>query len=164
MIVLIIVYWDDVGGFNLYPLQDQKHKTLHSGCCTQRTPGPSPSVSTGRTQTGPVSTPGSGPTLIPTRKTQKHAEKAQRKDKTKEREEKEMSHSSVDDREQQARKQMITDVCSRKDAMEFPGKTRAFEQIPIRELDHLIVDDTHQIIYCYVPKVRLRRVCVSVFV
>ncbi|XP_077460887.1 carbohydrate sulfotransferase 12-like [Stigmatopora argus] len=49
-----------------------------------------------------------------------------------------------------ARKQRIMDVCSQK---YFPGSTPAFEQIPIRELDHLIVDHKHKIIYCYVPKV-----------
>uniref|UniRef100_A0A3Q3W7K9 Carbohydrate sulfotransferase n=1 Tax=Mola mola TaxID=94237 RepID=A0A3Q3W7K9_MOLML len=55
--------------------------------------------------------------------------------------------------DQEARKKRIADMCSGKDSVEFPGRTRAFEQIPNRELDHLIVDDTHQIIYCYVPKV-----------
>lgn len=60
----------------------------------------------------------------------------------------------ADGGEQEVRKQRIMDVCLGKDDVDFPGRTRAFEQIPIRELDHLIVDDTHQIIYCYVPKVQ----------
>ena len=71
-----------------------------------------------------------------------------------------MTHST-DDREQELRKQRVMDVCSGKNNVEFPERTRAFEQIPNRELDHLIVDDTHQIIYCYVPKVRPFS-CVSV--
>ncbi|XP_047434526.1 carbohydrate sulfotransferase 12 [Mugil cephalus] len=153
MIVLIIVYWDDVGGFNLYPLQDHKHKPLQSDCSTQRTPDASPSAPTGRTHASPASTAGSGPTPNPSGVTRTHTGEERRTDETEGHEEKEMSHSPADDREQQARKQRVTDMCSGKDAVEFPGRTRPFEQIPIRELDHLIVDDIHQVIYCYVPKV-----------
>ncbi|XP_037621640.1 carbohydrate sulfotransferase 12-like isoform X1 [Sebastes umbrosus] len=148
MILLIIVYWDDVGGFNLYPLQEPKHESPHS----LATPGPSHSTtSTSRAQT---SSPSTVPTTAPSTTrapeetggaAEEHTEE-ERKDETREDEEK-------DDREQEARRQRILDVCSGKDAVEFPGRTRAFEQIPNRELDHLIVDDTHQIIYCYVPKV-----------
>ncbi|XP_060949138.1 carbohydrate sulfotransferase 12-like [Limanda limanda] len=56
-------------------------------------------------------------------------------------------------REQEARKQRVKDVCSGQGAVEFPGRTRRFEQIPNGELKHLIVDDKHQVIYCFVPKV-----------
>lgn len=47
------------------------------------------------------------------------------------------------------------------DSVVFPGKNRSFDDIPNKELDHLIVDDRHGIIYCYVPKVRTRWVVAS---
>ncbi|XP_042341684.1 carbohydrate sulfotransferase 12-like [Plectropomus leopardus] len=160
MILLIIVYWDDVGGFNLYPLQDPKHESLHP----RTTTGPLHSTSTSRALTSSrfiIPTTAPTTTLVPEETAEaagEHTEEEgvekqeQRKEETREDEE-ERSITAVDDREQEARKQRIMDVCSGKDAVEFPGRTRAFEQIPNRELDHLIVDDTHQIIYCYVPKV-----------
>ncbi|XP_060933393.1 carbohydrate sulfotransferase 12-like [Limanda limanda] len=55
--------------------------------------------------------------------------------------------------EQEARKHRVKDVCSGQGAVEFPGRTRPFEQIPNSKLKHLIVDDKHQVIYCFVPKV-----------
>ncbi|XP_007904253.1 carbohydrate sulfotransferase 12 [Callorhinchus milii] len=54
--------------------------------------------------------------------------------------------------EQLKRKQTIRDLCA-DSSFTFSGKNRAFEDIPNKELDHLIVDDRHGIIYCYVPKV-----------
>uniref|UniRef100_UPI0037E82930 carbohydrate sulfotransferase 12-like n=1 Tax=Semicossyphus pulcher TaxID=241346 RepID=UPI0037E82930 len=164
MILLIIVYWDDVGGFNLYPLQDPKHESLHS-VSNQVTAGPSRSVSTSRARTSSsftVHTTAPSTTLVPEEKggaaegyikEEEKETKEQRKEEIRKDEETERSHSAVEDMEQEVRKQRIMDMCSGKDAVEFPGRTRAFEQIPNRELDHLIVDDTHQIIYCYVPKV-----------
>ncbi|KAM4585441.1 carbohydrate sulfotransferase 12-like isoform 1-T1 [Odontesthes bonariensis] len=155
MILLIIVYWDDVGGFGLYPFQDLKHGPLHSGCCNRITTGASPSASAVISQTSSpvtVSTATSSATLLHKGAAQKHR-KEEPKEKLRQREEKKRTHLPVGDGEQEVRKQRVTDSCSGKDKMEFPGRTRAFEQIPNRELDHLIVDDTHQIIYCYVPKV-----------
>uniref|UniRef100_A0A8B9K9M4 Carbohydrate sulfotransferase n=3 Tax=Astyanax mexicanus TaxID=7994 RepID=A0A8B9K9M4_ASTMX len=55
--------------------------------------------------------------------------------------------------QQDSRKQMIRDLCSSNSSLDFPGKNRTFDDIPNKELDHLIVDDRHGIIYCYVPKV-----------
>lgn len=160
MILLIIVYWDDVGGFSLYPLQDPKHEVLQSGCCAPMTTSPPQAVSTGRAQAKSsfiVSTTTSGTPFIPKEADQKNTEEGeakqkheQRKEETRENVEKEMS---AYDREQEARKKRIEDVCTGKEDVEVPKRTRAFSQIPNRELDHLIVDDTHQIIYCYVPKV-----------
>ncbi|KAK5899230.1 carbohydrate sulfotransferase 12-like [Gymnodraco acuticeps] len=159
MILLIIVYWDDVGGFNLYPLQEPKHESLHP-----RATAGSPH-STSRPQnssSSPVPTTARSTTLV-SEETGGAAEELteeegkekqeQRQQETREDEEKERSRTTADNREQEDRKQRIMGVCSGKDAVEFPGSTRPFEQIPNRELDHLIVDDTHQIIYCYVPKV-----------
>ncbi|XP_068444597.1 carbohydrate sulfotransferase 12-like [Clinocottus analis] len=162
MILLIIAYWDDVGGFNLYPLQEAKHESPHP----RTTPRPSHSTYTSRSQissSSTVSTTAPNTTLVPeetagaaeahTEEEERKKKLLQREEETREDEESERSRNSEDEREQEARKQRIRDMCSGKDAVEFPGRTRAFEQIPNRELDHLIVDDTHQIIYCYVPKV-----------
>ncbi|XP_061575489.1 carbohydrate sulfotransferase 12-like [Cololabis saira] len=150
MVLLIIVYWDDVGGFSLHPFQDLKQESL------QITTATSPLASTGRAQTSSsfnLSTPTtSSTTLISKGASQKRAEEEQKKQSREDVEEK-ITPSTVGDREQELRKQRITDVCSGKNNFEFPEMTRAFEQIPYRELDHMIVDDTHQIIYCYVPKV-----------
>lgn len=54
---------------------------------------------------------------------------------------------------QEQRRQLLQEMCTN-DSIAFPGKNRSFDDIPNKELDHLIVDDRHGIIYCYVPKVR----------
>lgn len=178
MILLIIVYWDDVGGFNLYPLQDPKHESFHSDSAPQAATGPTHSVSTSRAHTSSaftVHTTAPSTALVPEEEggaAQEHTEvkgqetRQQENEEIKEGEEEEKKRSGAaeEEREQEARKQRILDVCSGKDGVDFPGRTRAFEQIPNRELDHLIVDDTHQIIYCYVPKVKLLFISVFVFV
>lgn len=176
MVLLIIAYWDDIGGFNLYPLQEHKHESPHSDSHHRASLGPSHSVSTNGSQTSSSFTiPTTAPSMILVPEVtgeaaEKHAEEEgrdnqeQREEKTREDVEEERSHTTVDDREQEVRKKRIMDMCSGKDALDFPGRTRAFEQIPNRELDHLIVDDRHKIIYCYVPKVHLPRVCVWVSV
>lgn len=165
MILLIIVYWDDVGGFNLYPLQDPKHESVHSDSYPQAATGPTHSVSTSRAHTSSafsVHTTAPSTALVPEEEggiAQEHAKvkgtetQPQKNEGTKEGEEKKSNGDTGKEREQETRKQRIMDVCSGKDGVDFPGRTRPFEQIPNRELDHLIVDDTHQIIYCYVPKV-----------
>ncbi|KAM4751194.1 carbohydrate sulfotransferase 12-like [Anableps anableps] len=147
MVLLIIVYWDDVGGPNLYPFQDLKHKMLPSGWGTQNTTVSPPFLSAVQVQTSVSVTGHSSTQFIPEETPKKPAGDEEIKKEVGE------ERWSAEEREQDLRKQRIMDVCSGREALEFPGRTRAFEQIPFRELDHLIVDDTHQIIYCYVPKV-----------
>lgn len=53
---------------------------------------------------------------------------------------------------QEQRRRLLQEMCAN-DSLVFPGKNRSFDDIPNKELDHLIVDDRHGIIYCYVPKV-----------
>lgn len=60
------------------------------------------------------------------------------------------TRSSV--RNQEQRRRLLQEMCAN-DSVVFPGKNRSFDDIPNKELDHLIVDDRHGIIYCYVPKV-----------
>ncbi|MEQ2214468.1 hypothetical protein XENOCAPTIV_008318 [Xenoophorus captivus] len=147
MVMLIIAYWDDVSGLNLYPFQDLKHKSLPSGWRAQSTTVSPPSLSIVQVQASASFTGHSTTEFIPEQTPEKLAGEEQIKKGGEER-------WTAEVREQEARKQRIIDVCSGKEGLEFPGRTRAFEQIPFRELDHLIVDDTHQIIYCYVPKVQ----------
>ncbi|XP_063050024.1 carbohydrate sulfotransferase 12-like [Engraulis encrasicolus] len=52
---------------------------------------------------------------------------------------------------QKERKETLRSVCS--DNSMFPGKNRKFDDIPDKELKNFIVDDRHEIIYCFVPKV-----------
>ncbi|TNM85729.1 hypothetical protein fugu_008000 [Takifugu bimaculatus] len=142
MVLLIILYWDDIGGFNLYPLQDSRYESPPNDLHLQIMTGPSGTLSTSNAQKS-IPTTASTKTLV-----------SEDDGGTVEAQEEDGVLAAKDlVVEQESRKKMITDVCSGNDNLEFPGRTRTFEQIPNRELDHLIVDDTHQIIYCYVPKV-----------
>lgn len=144
MVLLIILYWDDIGGFNLYPLQEPRHESPPNNLRLQITTRPSGTLSTSNAQKS-IPTTASTKTMV-----------SEDNGGTVEAQEEDGDLAAKDlVVEQEARKKMITDVCSGNDNLEFPGRTRTFEQIPNRELDHLIVDDTHQIIYCYVPKVTL---------
>ncbi|CAH2307316.1 carbohydrate sulfotransferase 12 [Pelobates cultripes] len=58
----------------------------------------------------------------------------------------------LDQEIQEERKLNLRKFCANS-SFDFPTKERSFDDIPNRELDHLIVDDRHGIIYCYVPKV-----------
>lgn len=56
------------------------------------------------------------------------------------------------DRQQAERRSLLRDFCANA-SLAFPTKDRSFDDIPNYELNHLIVDDRHGVIYCYVPKV-----------
>ncbi|XP_037335452.2 carbohydrate sulfotransferase 12-like [Pungitius pungitius] len=53
-------------------------------------------------------------------------------------------------RRQELRKQLLRNMC---DQEEFSKGKHSLEDISDKQLEHLIVDDKHGIIYCYVPKV-----------
>lgn len=147
VVLLIIAYWDEVGGPILYPFKDLKHKSFPSGWGPHRTTASPMSFSTAEVKTSASATGYSLTEFIPEETHEKlEVEDQMKKEGGEER-------WRTEESEQDLRKQRIIEVCSGTGGLEFPGRTRAFEQIPFRELDHLIVDDTHQIIYCYVPKV-----------
>ncbi|XP_036788780.1 carbohydrate sulfotransferase 12 [Manis pentadactyla] len=56
------------------------------------------------------------------------------------------------DGRQAKRRSVLREFCTNTSFM-FPAKERSFDDIPNYELNHLIVDDRHGVIYCYVPKV-----------
>ncbi|XP_067260878.1 carbohydrate sulfotransferase 12-like [Chanodichthys erythropterus] len=51
------------------------------------------------------------------------------------------------------RRRVIRELCSANSNLNFKEKLITFDQIPNKALDHLIVDDHHGVIYCFVPKV-----------
>ncbi|ROL45465.1 Carbohydrate sulfotransferase 12 [Anabarilius grahami] len=51
------------------------------------------------------------------------------------------------------RRGVIRELCSANSSLNFKEKLITFDQIPNKALDHLIVDDHHGVIYCFVPKV-----------
>ncbi|XP_044089082.1 carbohydrate sulfotransferase 12 [Neovison vison] len=54
--------------------------------------------------------------------------------------------------QQAERRSVLRGLCANASFV-FPTKERSFDDIPNYELNHLIVDDRHGVIYCYVPKV-----------
>uniref|UniRef100_A0A1A8HLV2 Carbohydrate sulfotransferase n=2 Tax=Nothobranchius kuhntae TaxID=321403 RepID=A0A1A8HLV2_NOTKU len=107
MILLIIVYWDGVGGFNLYLFPDVKHNSLQSGCSRRMTTS---TVST-------VQSHASSPITAHTATSSSPIEAAQiltDEEQMKEESEDERIRFPAEDMEQEARKQRIMDVCSGK--------------------------------------------------
>ena len=126
IILLIIIYWHDVGAAHFY-----LHTTISGPQASRAHPG--------NHSTPKHVEPGQKTTDGKTRNASGDAEKPEDSEEKKER--------------QGDRKQLVHDLCSIDSAFDFPGKSRPFDEIPSRELAHLIVDDHHRIIYCYVPKV-----------
>lgn len=60
--------------------------------------------------------------------------------------------SADPDARQAERRSVLRGFCANASFV-FPTKERSFDDIPNYELNHLIVDDRHGVIYCYVPKV-----------
>ncbi|XP_012987032.3 carbohydrate sulfotransferase 12 [Esox lucius] len=154
MILLIIIYWDDVGALHLYPHDPHPHPTLPlppppSKHPPHNRPGERRTGTPGRTGEERPLRQGTNPSDHEERRGQRRGEEEKREEEKM----KQVEKTEVEWRRQEERRRRITDVCSANGTIDFPGKFRTFDQIPNRELDHLIVDDRHEIIYCYVPKV-----------
>ncbi|KAL1282670.1 hypothetical protein QQF64_001473 [Cirrhinus molitorella] len=54
---------------------------------------------------------------------------------------------------QEHRRRIIRELCSANSSLNFTEKSITYDQIPNKDLNHLIVDDHHGVIYCFVPKV-----------
>ena len=53
---------------------------------------------------------------------------------------------------QDLRKQLLKEMCDG-DKEAFSNAKRSFEDISDNQLENLVVDENHGIIYCYIPKV-----------
>ncbi|KAM9345950.1 carbohydrate sulfotransferase 12-like [Symphorus nematophorus] len=158
MILLIIIYWDDVGASHLYlhtpvspgpkiphpPLQQQRPQT-------SRTPSFLSDIDAFVNQ---FLEPGTGePTDPAPADTSNQSEKAEERYIPRREWKIHLTPVAAELRErQEQRRRLLQEMCTN-DSVVFPGKNRSFDDIPNKELDHLIVDDRHGIIYCYVPKV-----------
>ncbi|KAL1005208.1 hypothetical protein UPYG_G00056040 [Umbra pygmaea] len=155
MILLIVNYWEDLRALNLYPHDPRPRFHLshvqEGGPSPTTEPPPSTTVP-GRTGGRTTGTPKPAGQPFPQGTDSDLGERW--RDEREEEEKKGVGEKTeVEWRRQEERKRRIRDVCSANGTVEFPGKFRKFDDIPNRELDHLIVDDRHEVIYCYVPKV-----------
>uniref|UniRef100_A0A3P9BH91 Carbohydrate sulfotransferase n=1 Tax=Maylandia zebra TaxID=106582 RepID=A0A3P9BH91_9CICH len=132
MILLIIIYWDDVGASHFYlhtpvsPGPKVPHPVPQKRPQTSRAPSFLSDIDAFVNQ---FLEPGTG-----TIYTAAGVE------------------DSPDSTGSRQRRRLLQEMCAN-DSILFHGKNRSFDDIPNKELDHLIVDDRHGIIYCYVPKV-----------
>uniref|UniRef100_A0A147AZT0 Carbohydrate sulfotransferase n=1 Tax=Fundulus heteroclitus TaxID=8078 RepID=A0A147AZT0_FUNHE len=157
MILLIIIYWDDVGASHLY-----LHAPVSPGPRVPRPP-PQPKPHATRTPSflndidafvNQFLEPGTGePTDTVPVDSGNQSEKSEERYVPRREWKIHLTPVAAELRErQEKRRRLLQEVCAN-DSVAFPGKNRSFDDIPNKELDHLIVDDRHGIIYCYVPKV-----------
>ncbi|XP_022614063.1 carbohydrate sulfotransferase 12-like isoform X6 [Seriola dumerili] len=64
---------------------------------------------------------------------------------------------------QELRKQLTKEICDG-DKEAFSEGKHSLEDLSDKELKHLIVDDTHGLIYCYIPKAKLKHYTKFMFV
>ncbi|KAI3360094.1 hypothetical protein L3Q82_014407 [Scortum barcoo] len=169
MILLIIIYWDDVGASHLY-----LHTPVSPG---PKIPHPPPQQRPPQTSRTPsflsdidafvnqFLEPGTGePTDPVPADTSNQSDKAEERYIPRREWKIHLTPIAAELRERQEhRRRLLQEMCAN-DSVVFPGKNRSFDDIPNKELDHLIVDDRHGIIYCYVPKVKLKKYTKFLFV
>lgn len=161
MVLLIIVYWDSVGTAHFAP---------HTAFSRLHTPGPQPSPGRAavRERAPDVDEFLEGllgartkQDVLPGKKTEPPPPPASSRPAPGSVEESVRGYDwssrgaqqgPDSDGRQAERRGVLRDFCANA-SFAFPAKERSFDDIPNYELNHLIVDDRHGVIYCYVPKV-----------